>query len=231
VSARACADDRDRLGAQRAGRLLAWPGWRHLLYAWALSLANGAWFALVFYGCDLLTARRGLRVAVHFDAELSIPLVPEMTAVYMSIYLLFLAAPFVLRTRAEFRAAVATLAAAIGVAGAGFLLVPAQLAFPPAASEALGGWAGVYRLADRLNLTYNLVPSLHVALTTACAAIFARHAAPLARAALWFWAAAVAASTVLTHQHHVLDAVAGWLLAIACVRLVNDRMPLATGSR
>jgi membrane-associated phospholipid phosphatase len=223
VSARALAYDRGRLGAHRAGPFLAWPGWRHLLYAWTLSLANGAWFVLVFYGCDFLTARRALRVAVHFDAELSIPLVPAMSAVYMSIYLLFLAAPFVLRTRAEFRAAVATLAVVIGIAGAGFLLVPAELAFPPATTEALGRWAGVYHLADRLNLTYNLVPSLHVALTVACAAIFARHAAGWGKALLWVWASAVAASTVLTHQHHVLDAVTGSLLAVACVRWVHDR--------
>jgi membrane-associated phospholipid phosphatase len=214
---------RDRLDAVRAGPFLAWPGWPHLLYAWALSLANGIWFALVFYGCDLLTARRALRLRVHLDAELSIPLVPAMTAVYMSIYLLFLAAPFVLRTRREFRAAVITLATMIGIAGVGFLLVPAQLAFPPAAAEDVGVWADVYLLADRLNLTYNLVPSLHVALSVACVAIFSRRISGPVKAALWFWAMAVAAATVLTHQHHVLDVVAGWLLAIACVRLVHDR--------
>ena len=213
----------DRLDAVRAGPFLAWPGWPHLLYAWALLLANGIWFALVFYGCDLLTARRALRLRVHLDAELSIPLVPAMTAVYMSVYLLFLAAPFVLRTRREFRAAVITLATMIGIAGVGFLLVPAQLAFPPAAVEDVGVWADVYLLADRLNLTYNLVPSLHVALTVACVAIFSRRTSGPVKAVLWVWAMAVAAATVLTHQHHVLDVVAGWLLAIACVRLVHDR--------
>jgi len=211
------------------GPFLAWPGWRHLAYALALSLANGAWFALVFYGCDRLTAYRTARVNVHFAAELSIPFVPAMTGVYSSMYLLFLAAPFVLRTRREFRAAVATLAVAIGVAGAGFLLIPARLAFPPVAPEALGGWAGLYRLADRLNLTYNLVPSLHVTLTVACCAIFGRLASPPGKALLWVWAGAVAVSTVLTYQHHVIDVVAGWILAIACVRWVNDRMRLATG--
>lgn len=205
----------------------AWPGWRHLVYAWALSLANGAWFALVFYGCEQVTAQRSLRVRVHFDAELSIPFVPAMTVVYSSLYLLLLAAPFVLRTRREFRAAVATMAAIIGIGAAGFLLLPAQVAFAPVAEEALGRWAGLYHVADRLNLTYNLVPSLHVALAVACTAILARRAAPWGRAALWIWAGAIAASTVLTHQHHVIDVAAGWLLAIACVRLVNDRMAVA----
>jgi membrane-associated phospholipid phosphatase len=201
------------------------------LYAAVLSLANGAWFALVFYGCDLLTARRASRVRIHLDAELSIPFVPAMTAVYMSIYLLFLAAPFMLRTRRELRSAVITLATMIGIAGASFLLVPARLAFPPATAEDAGIWADVYLLADRLNLTYNLVPSLHVALTVACVAIFSRRASASGKALLWVWAMAVAASTLLTHQHHVLDVVAGWLLAMASVRLVHDRTSFANRCR
>jgi membrane-associated phospholipid phosphatase len=231
VPIRAAVYSRDRLEAVDGGPFIAWPGWPHLLYAGVLSLANGAWFALVFYGCDLLTTRRASRIRVHLDAELSIPFVPAMTAVYMSIYLLFLAAPFMLRTRREFRSAVITLATMIGIAGASFLLVPARLAFPPATAEDAGIWADVYLLADRLNLTYNLVPSLHVALTVACVAIFSRRASASGRAVLWVWAIAVAASTLLTHQHHVLDVVAGWLLAIASVRLVHDRTFFANRCR
>lgn len=215
---------RKPLDAGRAEPLLAWPGWPHLLYAWALSLANGVWFVLVFGGGELLTSHRALRLPVHFAAELSIPFVPAMTAVYMSIYLLFLAAPFILRTRREFRAAIATLATIIGIAGAGFLLAPAELAFPPVREEDLDIWAGLFHLADRLNLTYNLVPSLHVALTVACVGIFSSRAAGIRKAVLWAWAACVAISTLLTHQHHVLDVLTGWLLAMVCVRLIYDRL-------
>lgn len=206
---------------------LAWPGWRHLRYAALLSLANGGWFLLVYGGIDALTARRGLRVPVHFAAELAIPLVPAMTVFYMSLYILFLLAPFVLRTRREFRAAAWTLAAVIGCAGVGFLAFPARLAFAPPREEDLGKWAGLFHLADRLNLTYNLLPSLHVALGVACVAFFAPRAAKAGRIVLWSWAALIAASTVLTHQHHVLDAVTGWLLAAGCVKIVFDRLCLS----
>ena len=44
------------LTAEARQAFLAWPGWRHLVVAWALSLANGVWFGLVFIGCDWLTA-------------------------------------------------------------------------------------------------------------------------------------------------------------------------------
>lgn len=198
--------------------LLAWPGWPHLRYAGLLSFANALWFVLIYGGMDYFTARRSFRVPVHFPAELRIPFVPAMTVFYMSLYLLFLMAPFVLRTRREFRALVMTLALVIFCAGIGFLLFPADLAFVPPREEDLGIWARLFHFADTLNLTYNLLPSLHVAFAVACVVIFSGRAPGIPRVLLWLWAIMIAASTVLTHQHHVLDAVTGWLLALICVR-------------
>ena len=212
----------------RAVPFLAWPGWAHLRYALALSIANTLWFVLVYGGMDALTARRSFRVPVHFPAELAIPFVPAMTLFYMSIYLLFWMAPFVLRTRREFRALVITLAFAIFVGGIGFLLFPADLAFAQPREEELGIWAGMFHLADRMNLTYNLLPSLHVAFAVICVAIFSTRAPVAGKVLLWIWAAMVAASTVLIHQHHLLDVATGWLLALVCVNSVFR--PLASDS-
>ena len=204
-------------------RFLAWPGWAHLRFAGLLSLANGLWFVLVYGGADRLTALHGWRVPVHLAAELRIPFVPAMTVFYMSLYLLFLLAPFILRTRREFRAAVLTMASVIFVGGIAFLLIPAELAFSPPRPEELGAWAGLYHLADDLNLTYNLLPSLHVAFAVVCVSAFSPHAPPAGKALLWLWAVLIAASTVLTHQHHILDVITGWLLALACGRVVRVR--------
>jgi membrane-associated phospholipid phosphatase len=192
---------------------LAWPGWAHLREAAGLSLANALWFALVYGGADRLTARRAFRVPIHLPAELRIPFVPWMTVFYMSLYILFFLAPFILRTRREFRAVVGSMAIAILASGIAFLLLPAELAFAPAREEDLGIWAGLYRIADGLNLTYNLLPSLHVTLAVLCVSAFSPRAPRTIQALLWLWALLIAASTILIHQHHVLDAVAGWLLA------------------
>ena len=208
---------------------LAWPGWPHLRYAALLSFANTLWFVLVYGGMDALTARRSFRVPVHFPAELAIPFVPAMTLFYMSIYLLFWMAPFVLRTRREFRALVTTVAFAILVGGIGFLLFPADLAFAPPQEADLGIWAALFHFADKLNLTYNLLPSLHVAFAVICIAIFSARAPVVGKVLLWFWAAMVAASTVLIHQHHLLDVATGWLLALVCVKSIFDR--IASDSR
>ena len=209
---------------ERSGPFLAWPGWTHLRYATLLSIANTLWFVVVYGGMDALTARRPFRVPVHFPAELAIPFVPAMTLFYMSIYLLFWMAPFVLRTRREFRALVVTMAIAIFCGGIGFLLFPANLAFAQPREEDLGIWSALFHFADKLNLTYNLLPSLHVAFAVICVAIFSARAPHISKVLLWSWAAMVAASTVLIHQHHLLDVATGWLLALVCVRYVFDRL-------
>jgi membrane-associated phospholipid phosphatase len=209
--------------AEPRAPFLAWPGWRHIGYAALVSLPNTLWFMLVYVGADLLTAHRTFRVRVHFSAELYIPLVPAMTVFYMSIYLLFLAAPFILRERHEVRALVGTLALIILCSGLGFLLFPASLAFATPGEEELGGWSGLFHLADRLNLTYNLLPSLHVALAVACIAVYSSRAPLVGKALVWLWGLMIAVSTVLTHQHHVLDAITAWLLAVACVKVVFSR--------
>lgn len=191
---------------------LAWPGWPFLRFAWLLSTANAAWFAFVYVGCDWLTARRSRRVPVHLPIELSIPLIPGAVVVYMSIYVLFLAGPFVVRERREFTALIRALALATALGAVGFLLVPARAAFAPPGD--LGFWAPLFHFADRLNLDYNMVPSLHVALSVGCIAAFSRHASPALRPLLWAWATAIALSTLLTHQHHIVDVVSGWLVGL-----------------
>jgi hypothetical protein len=135
----------------------------------------------------------------------------------MSIYALFLAGPFIIRDRREFAALVLGMSLATLIGGISFLLVPSRAAFPPPAE--LGVWSGLFQFADRLNLDYNMAPSLHVAFSVACVAAFARHASAAGRVLLWLWAAAIALSTVLTHQHHIIDVVSGWPVGMLSYRL------------
>jgi membrane-associated phospholipid phosphatase len=177
------------------------------------------WFVFVYGGCDAITAHRLSRFRVHLDLELSIPFIPEAVLIYMSLYFLLIVAPFILRRPREFLKLALTLDAVILVAGIGFLLLPAQLAFPRPVN--LGAFPNLFRFADQLNLDYNLVPSLHVALSVVCVATFAGRAGTIAKTLLWGWAAAIAGSTLLTHQHHLLDVVAGWGLALAAFKIAR----------
>jgi membrane-associated phospholipid phosphatase len=147
--------------------------------------------------------------------------VPGLIVAYLSIHVVFALAPFALPTRRKLRALMGTLAVVIGVAAVGFLLLPADLAFPPATG--LGIWERPFRLADRLNGDHNLVPSLHVALSVTCLAAYARNASRVGAGLLWGWAGLIAISTVLTQQHHVLDAVTGFALGLAGHGLMRAR--------
>lgn len=218
----------EQQAAQQQEPFLAWPGWNHLGYTLLVSLPNTLWFMMVFGGMDVLTAHRAYRVRVNLPGETALPLLPWMTAFYMSIYLAFLAGPFILRRRREVRALVGTLAIVILCAGIGFILFPANLAFSPPAEAELGRWAWLFHVADQLNLTYNLVPSLHVALVVTCIAAYSTRASITGKFLLWLWAAMIAVSTVLTHQHHVLDAVTGWLLARVCFKIAFPRLATIT---
>jgi hypothetical protein len=189
--------------------------------AWVLTILVAAWFCLVYAGSNWFTAHRQTRIRVHLDAELPVPLVPAFTSVYMSIYLLFVAAPFVLRTRREITTLSLAQALTISVAGIGFLLIPAQLAYAPTTDSELGAWKPLFLFADRLNLDYNLVPSLHVALSIVCLEMFVPQAGVSGKVLLRGWGILIAASTLLTHQHHLIDAVTGYLLALAIVRLTR----------
>ena len=202
----------------RQAPFLAWPGWRHLRFASVLSLAAIAWVGWVYFGADALTTHRAARVRVHFNAELGIPFVPEAVVISLSIYLLFLAAPFIIRERNDFFALFMTLNLVVLASGFGFLAVPAQLAY--ASPKDLGAFPGLFRLVDRLNLSYNLVPSLQVAMSVLCVAVFSGRAGSMGKLLLWCWAAAIAASTLMTHQEHVVGVVAGVGLALAAYQFI-----------
>jgi hypothetical protein len=194
----------------------------HLRQALIFGAAVSAWFGLVYGGADWLTHQHYYRVRLHFDAELRVPFVPAAVVGYMSLYLLFMMAPFVLRTPRELTALAVSLAVEIGVAGIGFLLFPADN-FLPTPGE-MGGWSPLVRFAKWLALDYNLAPSLHVALGMLCAAVYARRATLRCRAALWLWAGVIGLCAFLLHQHYVIDIVTGYLLAFVVLHRVYDRL-------
>lgn len=204
-------------------RFVAWPGLRHLGYAARLSAAVSLLFLAVYAGADWFTGRRTTHLQLYLQSELAIPFWPAAIVVYDSLYLLFLLAPFVLRTRASFRHLAVSAVAVILIAGCLFLLFPAELGFVRAAVS--GPFQPIFDASDRLNLDYNLVPSLHVALAAICLQAFWPSASGSVRAGLAMWGTALALSTLFTHQHHLLDVGAGALLAFVafpvCGRFVH----------
>ncbi len=179
---------------------------RCLLSAVAVSLT----FAIVYVGTDYLTGLRTPRFRMDFAFEQHIPFVPQLSPVYSSLYLMFAAMPFVLHTTIQLRSYTYRIVLLTLVAGVAFLLLPAELAFPNSSADIVLPWS--YLIADQINLTYNLCPSLHVAYAAFHASVFQARI----RLGGWthVWATAIAVSAWLTHQHHVIDLFVGYATGV-----------------
>jgi len=193
----------------------------------AASIGLSALFLVVYGWCNWFTAQRANVPSLFFEWERAIPFVPLMIAPYMSIDLLFVAAPFLCRTNRELATFSKRIAAAILIGGVCFLLFPLRCAFerPHAA-----GWLGaVFDWFRGMDQPYNLLPSLHIALRTILADVYARHTRGILRHASNLWFVFIGLSAVLTYQHHVMDVVAGFALGAYCLYFFQEssaRLPV-----
>jgi len=198
--------DRD---GQALGGLLLPDGARmreYLLWSGGVGLA----FFSVYPTLNWITSLRPEPLHLYFAGELAVPFVPQMIWAYLSMYVLFLMPPLFVPA-AHMPALGKQLIAGTLVSGFVFLLLPAELGFArelPTESP----YAGIYAAMFDVDRPHNLVPSLHVVFTVAIGLACACAAPPLARACLVAWISTVVASTVLVHQHHVLDIAAALIL-------------------
>jgi hypothetical protein len=172
------------------------------------------WIAVAFFSVyptlNWITALRARPWHLYLQAELSIPFVPELIWVYLSMFVLFLIPAFLLPA-ARMPALGKQLIAGTVLGGLVFLLLPAELGFAREV-PATPGYAKIYATLFGLDRPYNLVPSLHVYFSAAIALACAAMARPLTRASLLVWLGVIVLSTLLTHQHHVVDIVAAFAL-------------------
>lgn len=173
-------------------------------------------FFAVYGSINWLTSQRTDLFELYVQMELAIPLVPASIWVYASMLLLFCLPIFTIsRERARREALAAILA--LFVAGFIWLVFPARLGFERIVPE---GYGLAYETMFMLDHPHNLVPSLHIIFSSLVVLACGQNAPGRIKIGLWFWLAAIAASTVLTHQHHLLDVVAGLLVAIVCRSLL-----------
>ncbi|HSS50390.1 MAG TPA: phosphatase PAP2 family protein [Thermoanaerobaculia bacterium] len=201
--------------------LLAWPGVESLKLTLPLSYLFSKIFFSIYGGTSLLAKLRHIRPDFHFAWELRLPFVPWLSVVYLSVPLLLLLTPFILRTWRSFTPFFLALTAETLAAGLVYLSVPMVQVYPPRVASGLGG--AIFHLADRLNLQYNEFPSLHMAFALTAAIVFGRRCGPLGRILFGLWTAGVAVSTLFLHEHHTLDLASGAVLGLLGVAIVWRR--------
>jgi membrane-associated phospholipid phosphatase len=173
-------------------------------------------FFPVYLGAGALTALWPERVMqLHLPWEPDIPMVPWMVWPYLSLYSVYLLPLFHMNPE-QMRRLTWQSVAAVLVAGITFLALPAMPSYP------LRGQRSDFMLKviDLIDTPYNTMPSLHVA----CAALILlgcgeRASRPL-RTLYLVWLTLLAVSTVLVHQHHLVDLASGFLLAVAIRRVL-----------
>lgn len=166
-----------------------------------------AFFGAAAYLADLLD----YRFDVGFEFEKRIPFVPAMAAVYLSVGPMMLLSIFILRQPRPMRLLLAVLCAQTFVGFCIFLAFPVETNFP--APQDPASLPLVYRIADLINLKNNQLPSLHLGFAATMAFVYSTGRRPLVAILFHAWALAIAASTVLIHEHNLLDLLAGYLLA------------------
>lgn len=182
-----------------------------------LSVALSAWFVLVYGLGNALAAKREHVPTWAYGWERHIPFVPILIIPYMSIDAFFFCAPFFCRTREERVVLAKRIVFAIAVAGLFFLLMPFTYA---GTRPSVDGWLGaIFRFLHGFDAPFNMLPSLHITLRTILADVYARRLSGAWRWASHVWFSLIGLSTVLVYQHHVVDIVGGFMLAVLCFYL------------
>jgi membrane-associated phospholipid phosphatase/predicted protein tyrosine phosphatase len=177
-------------------------------------------FFVVYGGSNHLTALRHDVGTWVYPWEHYIPFVPIFIIPYLSIDLFFIAGPFLCRDRKELSILSRRIVLAIVIAGAIFLIMPLKFTFERLQVD---GFLGViFNRFREMDLPYNQFPSLHIALRTILADLYARHTRGITRIASDIWFSLIGASTLLVYQHHVADVVGGFVLAAVCFYIVSD---------
>ncbi len=170
-------------------------------------------FGTLYPLVNWLTGVRASTFGLYLDSERTIPFLPVWIWAYLSINLLFLLPPLFMRA-ADMpllgkRMLVATVSGCLI-----FLLLPARLGF-----ERVVPGDGLYRTVFgglfQADGPHNLVPSLHVTYASLCIRSFQAAAREWRTRVAWgLWLVTIMASTVLVHQHHLLDVASGLALAV-----------------
>lgn len=182
---------------------------------------------VVAYGATNWITTQRIDVGTWYYAwERFIPFVPIMIIPYLSTDLFFVAAPFLCRDRRELRLLASRIAVAIVLAAGCFLLFPLELAVER--PEACGWLGAVFRRFIALDAPHNLLPSLHIALRVLLVPVYHRRTQGWLRVATHAWFFLIGLSTLLTHQHHVIDVGGGFLLAAIICHLFPENAPEKT---
>ena len=196
-----------------------WPDWakfsafvRFVILFWLCFFP--VWFLAGWY-----CVARGIALVPALDIERQIPFIPAMVVPYISLPWMFLL-PLFHGTPSDIARISRQGSVMIAVAGLIFVLLPTRVGYP-AVELGEGMFEAIIRLLKGVDTVYLAAPSLHVAFAVLLITEATRNSPRGLAALYWGWLGVLVLSTLLIHQHHLLDAFAGAALAQAVRRYVR----------
>jgi membrane-associated phospholipid phosphatase len=177
-------------------------------------------FLLAYGGASYISGHIPWRFELPVIFEHLVPFVPLASIVYLSLMAMLMLSLFIMRRSEELILLFSVLIVETVIAAIFFILFPVETAFPERNAQGVVG--AIFDFADFLNMQRNFFPSLHVCFALTAALYYAEKTQFLVRSIFFIWALAISISTVLIHEHYIVDVFAGWIFALVCWKIVGQ---------
>jgi len=170
----------------------------------------GIAFFSVYPTCNWITSQREEVYQLYFISELSIPFIPEFYWLYISLYVLFILPPLFMNV-AELKLLGKRIILATIFSGIIFIIFPASLGFARVSPD--GFYSELFSTLFMIDLPHNMAPSLHIVYSTLILiGVSTSTKNNLVKIIVLFWLGLLSISTLLVHQHHIIDIISAFVL-------------------
>lgn len=179
----------------------------------------------IYLGTNEIAAQRTSFYQLYFEFEREIPMVPWMIHIYNSFHILLFMNFLIIKNSLKIKAIAISLISSSAIASVFFLLFPAELGF--SRTENIRGYEFWYNALHWLDHPHNLVPSLHITFSALSAYVISTEMGSVFLKLIFLlWFLLICSSIVLVHQHHLIDVVSGFVLAVLVKFAVYDKLIL-----
>jgi len=179
----------------------------------------------IYLGTNEIAAQRTSFYQLYFEFERDIPMVPWMIHIYNSFHILLFMNFLIIKNSLKIKAIAISLISSSAIASVFFLLFPAELGF--SRTENIQGYEFWYNALHWLDHPHNLVPSLHITFSALSAYVISTEMGSVFLKLIFLlWFLLICSSIVLVHQHHLIDIISGFVLAVLVKFAVYDKLIL-----
>ena len=183
----------------------------------------------IYLGTNEIAAQRTSFYQLYFEFEREIPMVPWMIHIYNSFHILLFMNFLIIKDPLKIKAIAISLISSSAIASVFFLLLPAELGF--SRTENIQGYEFWYNALHWLDHPHNLVPSLHITFSALSAYVISTEMGSVfLRLIFLLWFLLICSSIVLVHQHHLIDVVSGFVLAVLVKFAIYDKLIITENS-